>query len=89
MAKVKHINKAKSKVREVGTIIPSRIIRELYERGYHDGRTGNVLRDFRASYRMGFRKAKLELAEEHKKASNVRYVPGKIKFKTKNRKNKS
>lgn len=88
MKKVRHIKKAKSKTQEVGVAVPKNIIRELYEEGYKDGRTGNILRNFKASYRMGFRKAKLELADERKKTSNVAYLPGKIAFRVKNTRKK-
>lgn len=37
---------------------------DLFEEGYNDGKNGNVLKKFKRSYRLGFRKAKIEEQQE-------------------------
>ena len=41
----------------------------LFQSGYEHGLVSNVLRDFRKSFRFGFRKAKLEQQEQAAKAN--------------------
>lgn len=54
---------------------------ELFEQGYQHGLVSNALIDFRLSFRMGFRKAKLELRELRRKQGVVELgIP--IKFKS-------
>ena len=40
--------------------------KELFREGYEHGLKSNVLTNFKASYREGFRKAKLEIREYYK-----------------------
>lgn len=58
--------------------------KDLFEKGYQHGLTSNKLVDFRLSFMLGFRKAKLELIEIRKKQGIVNFpLQGKIQIKNK------
>lgn len=48
---------------EVMVQVPARVDRALFEQGYSRGMQSNTLTIFKASYRAGFRAAKLKLRE--------------------------
>lgn len=49
------------KASEVGLQIPANVNRKLFEQGFSRGMQSNTLTIFKASYRAGFRAAKLKL----------------------------
>lgn len=59
-------NISKKDIKEVTVVVPAYVIEELYIAGYeHSMRGGNLTKreHFKASFRLGFRTAKLELKE--------------------------
>lgn len=56
--------------------IPKTFNKEIYLKGYRHGMISNELTDFRASFRAGFRLAKMELRNQN----NIRNLPKKLKF---------
>jgi len=58
---------------------PRTLNEKLYRAGYEHGLVSNTLTDLRASFRCGFRRAKLEQQEERRKQGVVT-LPYKIKI---------
>lgn len=52
-----------ARAHEVGIQIPNHVDRELFQQGFDYGMRSNTLTIFKASYRAGFRAAKLKLRE--------------------------
>ncbi|GMQ95267.1 MAG: hypothetical protein BMS9Abin13_380 [Patescibacteria group bacterium] len=75
MSKIRSLP-SRVRAKEVGLTIPPNMNPELYRAGYEHGLKSNTLTNFKASYRAGFRCAKLE----QKAKSRVASLPQKMKF---------
>lgn len=63
MAVVKALKPRLPEPAEVGVVVPTNVDKQLFEAGFRQGMSSNVLVEFRASFRAGFRAAKLHLRE--------------------------
>lgn len=77
MKKVIRLKPKPVEVLDISIKTPKHINSALFQAGYEHGLTSNILTNFRTSFMLGFRQAKLELRAKQ----NLHSLPRKMRFK--------